>query len=444
MLPVSVNISRVDIREMDVVAVFDRLLKEYRIPVNYLEVEITESAYVENEAIIKEAERGLRELGLKILIDDFGSGYSSLNMLKDIQADILKLDMQFLNMDENNFDKGRNIVSSVIAMANQIDLPVIAEGVENLEQSEMLSALGCGFAQGYYFYRPMSINQYEILLEDENNVAMPNIVNRKSGSSYLRDLAQYFAVVAEVNPFTGEYHFIHHDASFKFATNLRPDTISEYIDSCVQNGNIHPDDVPGYVRRTGLEFIRERLLSRSLRILYDVRFKKNGVYKWYTFECQQPKNFSMEEPWVLFTWKLAHTDASDKIDAVTLMHRTFRAVLKVNMRTGAFDIMHKHPDAPSALYRYSKNIMDFFQKAINEYVHPEDRVKYTWFVKPERIVRYFQENEVPLRLKIRCRRHDKWICTVAEIYRSIEYSTIKPVVLVTLLDCRTDSDFQEH
>lgn len=124
-LPVSVNISRVDIREMDVVAVFDRLLKEYRIPVNYLEVEITESAYVENEAIIKEAERGLRELGLKILIDDFGSGYSSLNMLKDIQADILKLDMQFLNMDENNFDKGRNIVSSVIAMANQIDLPVM-------------------------------------------------------------------------------------------------------------------------------------------------------------------------------------------------------------------------------------------------------------------------------------------------------------------------------
>ena len=195
-LPVSVNISRVDIREMDVVAVFDRLLKEYRIPVNYLEVEITESAYVENEAIIKEAERGLRELGLKILIDDFGSGYSSLNMLKDIQADILKLDMQFLNMDENNFDKGRNIVSSVIAMANQIDLPVIAEGVENLEQSEMLSALGCSFAQGYYFYRPMSINQYEILLEDENNVAMPNIVNRKSGSAYLRDLAQYFAVVA--------------------------------------------------------------------------------------------------------------------------------------------------------------------------------------------------------------------------------------------------------
>lgn len=156
MLPVSVNISRVDIREMDVVAVFDRLLKEYRIPVNYLEVEITESAYVENEAIIKEAERGLRELGLKILIDDFGSGYSSLNMLKDIQADILKLDMQFLDMDENNFDKGRNIVSSVIAMANQIDLPVIAEGVENLEQSEMLSALGCG-GRGKSFHRRISL-----------------------------------------------------------------------------------------------------------------------------------------------------------------------------------------------------------------------------------------------------------------------------------------------
>lgn len=443
LVPVSVNISRVDIREMDVAAIFGKLLKEYRIPVNYLEVEITESAYVENEAIIKKAEQGLKRLGLKILIDDFGSGYSSLNMLKDIQADVLKLDMHFLNMDEENFEKGRNIVSSVISMANQIDLPVIAEGVENLEQSEMLSALGCGFAQGFHFYRPMPIDEFELLLEDENNVAISNIVNRKSGSSYLRDLAQYFAVVAEVNPFNGEYHFIHHDASFKFASSVRPDTITEYIDSCVQNGNVHPDDVAGYVRRTGLEFIRERLLSRSLRILYDVRFKKNGTYKWYTFECQQPKNFSLEEPWVLFTWKLAYAKASEKIDALTLMHRTFRTVLKVNVRTGTFDVMHKSQDAPVSLYCYSKNIVDFYNRVAKEYIHPDDQMKYTKFMKPARVAKYFQENDAPLRMKIRCRHHDKWICTVAEMYRSVEYSSIKPVILVTLLDCRTDSDIAE-
>jgi len=435
MLPVSVNVSRRDIQEMDVVQVFAQLLDKYNIPVDFLELEITESAYIHNEASIRETEQGLRRLGFKILIDDFGSGYSSLNMLKDIQADVLKLDMRFLDMSRENFDKGCNIINSIISMASQIDLAVIAEGVETLEQSEMLSALGCSFAQGYHYYRPMPIAEYELLLEDENNVALSGITNRKSGAAYLRDLAQYFAMVAEVNPFTGEYHFIQCDDGFRFSSGVRPDTINEYIESSIESGNVHPDDAAGYLRRTGMAFIREKLLSRTLRILYDLRIKRQNSYQWYTFECMQPKNFSLEEPWILFTWKQAHADASRRIDSLTLMHRMFVLVLKVNARNGNFEILHRDRAAGLDIYRNSVSAAELAANFKSHYIYPDDRKAYEAFTDRQAVLRHFGAGDEPMRMKLRYLRRDKYVLCRLEISRSIEYSGGRPVVLVTLMDC---------
>ena len=433
-LPISVNISRIDILEMDVVDVFRQFLDRYRIPVHYLELEITESAYVENEGIIKEAEIGLRKMGFKILIDDFGSGYSSLNMLKDIQADVLKLDMRFLDVNQENYLKGKNIVSSIITMANQIDLPVIAEGVETLEQSEMLLSLGCSFAQGYYYYRPMPIAEYEFLLKDESNVAEPNIANRKSGSAYLRDLAQYFGMVAEVNPFTGEYHLIHHEEAFQLTFDRRPENITEYIRASIDCGCVHPDDVTGYLRRSSLEYIKDRLMGRRLRILYDLRYKQKGVYKWYTFECLQPKAFSMEEPWVLFTWKRSHEDASERIDALNLMHNSFRKVIRVNVRSGCFDVLKKDVDEQPGLYREAHNIVTYADTFAKKFVHPDDRATYKWFVEQRRVLQHFRENGSPIHLSFRYRVDDEYKESVMEISKSVEYSSAKPVLLVTIRD----------
>lgn len=434
-LPISVNISRIDIMEMDVVEVFGQLLDKYKIPVEYLELEITESAYAAKEALIKEAEKGLRKLGFKILIDDFGSGYSSLNMLKDIQADVLKLDMRFLDMNKDNYLKGRNIVSSVITMANQIDLPVIAEGVETLEQSEMLLSLGCSFAQGYYYYRPMPIAEYEFLLEDENNVAASNITSRKSGAAYLRDLAQYFGMVAEVNPFTGEYHVIHHDDNFRLSFGRRPDTITEYIEESVSEGCVHADDVAGYLRRSSLSYVKERLLGKRLRILYDLRYRRNGVYKWYTFECQQPKSFSLDSPWVLFTWKRANEEASERIDALMLMHNIFRKVIRVNLRSGCFDVLKKDKDEQPGLYRDARNIVDYATAFARRFVHPDDRTTFEWFVEQRRVLQHFRDTDgEPLRMNFRHKTAEGYRDCQIEIYRSVEYSASKPVLLVTIRD----------
>ena len=109
--------------------------------------------------------RRLQNYGFKIEIDDFGSGYSSLNMLKDIDADVLKLDMKFLDLNSKNNDKGVSIITSVLDMARQLDLPAIAEGIETDEQLKLLELLGCEYAQGYYYYKPMPIEEFVLLLE---------------------------------------------------------------------------------------------------------------------------------------------------------------------------------------------------------------------------------------------------------------------------------------
>ena len=129
-----------------------------------MHLEITESAYIENAACLSEALAQLQQAGFRVEMDDFGSGYSSLNVLKDIPVDQLKLDMDFL---KGSYDspKGRAVISSVINMAKALGVSVIAEGVETREQAEMLAEFGCDRMQGYYFSRPVNEEEFARLLQ---------------------------------------------------------------------------------------------------------------------------------------------------------------------------------------------------------------------------------------------------------------------------------------
>ncbi|MBO7676205.1 MAG: EAL domain-containing protein, partial [Erysipelotrichaceae bacterium] len=138
-VPISVNVSRIDIMTMDVLAYLDGLLKKYDLTPKHLHVEITESAYAENSAHISETIKKIRERGFIVLMDDFGSGYSSLNMLKSMTVDVIKLDAQFLRISRDNEQKGLNIIESVVNMTKSLGMPIIVEGVEIPEQSEYLS-----------------------------------------------------------------------------------------------------------------------------------------------------------------------------------------------------------------------------------------------------------------------------------------------------------------
>ena len=159
MLPISVNVSRRHLIDVHFVEVLNHLIEKYQIPKRYLEIEITETEQS------KMQERGialLKENGYTLLMDDFGSGYSTLNMLKDTQFDVIKIDRGFLQ----NFiasDRGQKIVEHTIKMSQDIGLGMVAEGVETKEQAEFLSNCGCDIAQGFYYAKPMCVADFKQL-----------------------------------------------------------------------------------------------------------------------------------------------------------------------------------------------------------------------------------------------------------------------------------------
>lgn len=157
---ISVNISKKDFYLIDVYDVITSLVKKYQIEPHTLHLEITETAVMNDpHSQIPLIER-LRAAGFIVEIDDFGSGYSSLNTLKDINADVLKLDMGFLT-DTKNQERSKNIMKTIIELAKILDMSVITEGVEYSEQVEFLSDNGCDMYQGYYFAKPMPVKEFE-------------------------------------------------------------------------------------------------------------------------------------------------------------------------------------------------------------------------------------------------------------------------------------------
>lgn len=155
-IPISVNVSRRHLSNTSFIAVLDQLIEKYEIPRHYLEIKITETV---NEAGIAESMTLLKEKGYTLLMDDFGSGYSSLNTLKDTQFDVIKIDRSFLN-DFISSGRGKKIVEHTIGMARDIGLDMVAEGVESKEQADFLQTCGCTTAQGFYYAKPMPVEEF--------------------------------------------------------------------------------------------------------------------------------------------------------------------------------------------------------------------------------------------------------------------------------------------
>lgn len=156
-IPISVNVSRKHLINMEFINILNSLINKYKIPKKYLEIEITETI---EENTIKESIEQLKNNGYVLLMDDFGSGYSSLNTLKNTQFDIIKLDKGFLQ-DFSTTDRGQNIVKHTINMINDIGMGIVAEGVETLNQAEFLQQCGCNIAQGYYYDKPLSADIFD-------------------------------------------------------------------------------------------------------------------------------------------------------------------------------------------------------------------------------------------------------------------------------------------
>lgn len=163
-VPVSVNLSRLELYDPDFCNKLVGLIENYQVSPEYLRLEITESAYTDNPQQLLDTIGVLRKYGFDILMDDFGSGYSSLNMLKEVPVDILKLDMRFL-AGNDVFGREASILASIVHMAHDIGMATVAEGIETEEQASFLKKIACEYGQGYYYSRPIPSEKFLELLD---------------------------------------------------------------------------------------------------------------------------------------------------------------------------------------------------------------------------------------------------------------------------------------
>ncbi|MBR4068809.1 MAG: bifunctional diguanylate cyclase/phosphodiesterase [Clostridia bacterium] len=163
-VPISVNLTQYDIYQSDFIDILESSRLRYDVPVELLRIEITETAVVGDNRQASRVIEQLHQKGYVVEMDDFGSGYSSLNVLKDIELDVLKLDMRFLS-GEMETSRSGNILSSVVRMANGLELTVIAEGVERLQQADYLRSIGCNLVQGYLYQRPVPETEFTTILK---------------------------------------------------------------------------------------------------------------------------------------------------------------------------------------------------------------------------------------------------------------------------------------
>ena len=167
-VPISVNVSRANIKTKGFLDSYKEILEKYQIPMEYLEIEITESAVINNVIDLVYIIKDIKDFGFTISMDDFGSGYSSLSLLKNIPVDILKLDREFFS-EVNEDGRWKKVILGVVALAKSMNLKIVSEGVETKEQAEFLSEINCDMAQGYYFAKPMPCREFETLLDDDIN-----------------------------------------------------------------------------------------------------------------------------------------------------------------------------------------------------------------------------------------------------------------------------------
>ena len=209
-MPISVNISRADVLRMNLTETLREMITTYGIDPACLHLEITESAYAENSGPIISAVDELRALGFVVEMDDFGSGYSSLNTLSRMRLDVLKLDMRFIQ-SEIAKPAGQSLLGDIVTMAHRLSLSVVAEGIETREQVLRLQAIGCDYAQGFYFSRPLPIAEFERLRSEQRNADAQSIAAQRRGA----DLSGLLIVDADLdyrrrvhNLFAGQYHIL--------------------------------------------------------------------------------------------------------------------------------------------------------------------------------------------------------------------------------------------
>lgn len=395
-MPLSVNVSRVDLVVEDVAGIFVGLVEKYNIPAEYLKVEITESAYIDNPEKMVNTIRILKEHGFTVLMDDFGAGYSSLNTLKDLSFDVLKIDKKLID-EVDVSDKGGSVVMSIIRMARWLGMQVVAEGIEKCTQANILRMIGCDYLQGFLYSKPVDVPTFLKIKGGKVTIANMQMVDTLTMESIYSAKDMYTRVFLE--ELIGPLMMIElEDDKIRFIES------NEAYSKKYENPAVAFLSELGVLNENSDNRVRNKLIKKC-KEAYETRSMEH-----YTF-AQSVNEF--ERRW--FTFKIYYMgDNGDAKVFVIGVSDVTKDMVKVNKR----EVKELLPLLSGLFveiveFNYSKNLLGFvlknrvlmdmdrakapldkmFDKLINEMIVPTSRDEAKYYLSREFVEEYFSEDK---------------------------------------------------
>ena len=430
-VPVSVNVSRIDMHDPDLINIFKTIIEENGLSTTEYHLEITESAYTDDSVRIIDTVKQLRRLGFRIEMDDFGSGYSSLNMLSTLPIDALKLDMKFIRTAFTG-RKDTRMIELIIDIASYLKVPVIAEGVETEEQMRTLKLLGCDYVQGYYFSRPVPPEEFETFIRSAPKALKETVAAQAPKTEKTETAAREEAAPEEdaeakrLAELCGIAQALSSDFESVYYVDLETESYTEFnahgskalrialsgvnfFAECQRNlGKVaFPED-----REKMLSLMRKEEVAAAMKLIpvltVDYRLLVNGNPEYYRLKIVRADR--TDERHVVIgvsningqkSYQRAQQEKYEKIhmDSVTYGHiaqalaKDFFTIYYVNLDTNAF-IEFSSAEKYREL-QIETNGIDFFESCLHFVpitVHEEDVDKVLYVLNKENMLRELEKN----------------------------------------------------
>ncbi len=366
-VPASVNMSRLDFIMCDMLRVLEDSIEKYNIPRDYIHIEITESMIVQDESLMIDIINKFRSRGYEIWMDDFGSGYSSLTLLKDYEFDLLKMDMRFLSSMN---DKSKTLMQYTIGMAKKIGIKTLCEGVETLEQVEFLKSIGCGKLQGYYYSKPLPVEEL-IKVITQKGISFEERKWKNYYEAASITVHQTDAPLAVVEYKNGTFKTLFVNDSFRQQIGIKTKDL-KLIDSTIYN--THLPIIKKYI-----SFAQKVATSRSQESFY---YTSNGNY------FQLKMGFIAEnEGNYLFKASInnishdENTIEKDKLDfRLRELNNLYEDVLLINYKEEIILPLIRNTIYMNELPLLEMNVHDVIMHFTQNYVYQDDRKDYLTFM----------------------------------------------------------------
>lgn len=395
-MPLSINVSRVDLLLEDVVGILEKLVRKYDIPHEYLRVEITESAYMDSPDKLINTIKDLKELGFTILMDDFGAGYSSLNTLKDLSFDVLKIDKKLID-EVDDSGKGGSVVMSVIRMARWLGMKVVAEGIEKCTQANLLRMIGCDYLQGYLYSKPVDVETFLAKIGEQveiDNIQLNDQLNfEKMFAS--KDLYTQIFTEELIGPLAmfeldgNRLKFIEANESYSRKYETRDSNLLQFIGilSDDKEAPIYKKIVKrcmdAYETRVPEYYTFSRSINTSerqwlkLKIIY---YGDRGDSHWFIFSISD------------VTRDVIQADKREAKELYPLLCTMFTEIIEFNYSQNTMTTMHKNESLIKARHEHVP-LDDMLEKLINNMIAPEDRDAVKRYLSEEFVTELFDEGK---------------------------------------------------